>query len=419
QLRAESGDAAVLHEDGAVEGFALDRDDMGMGDGGDRHAMTFRRGRGGVKSGAHGVRRRRPGPGPDYSANMSKQTTTEKQTAATTEKAEAPQKAAAATTKADKAKKAEKRKKAKKAEKAENPKKPKKAEKPKKTETPNEAAKAAKRAKRPAVTAPADPRPVGFRLESGWSGQVTDLDPRATPGFTGSKSDGKALLAARAAALDELQERLYAAHHGTGEGRSVLLVVQGMDTSGKGGIMRHVVGSVDPQGVGITAFKAPTDEEREHDFLWRIRPHAPAPGMIGVFDRSQYEDVLIHRVHGWADAQEIRSRYAAINAFERELVAAGTTVVKVMLHVSYEEQGSRLMERLERPDKHWKHDPGDIDERLLWDDYMEAYTRALRATATVDAPWHVIPADRKWYARIAVQQLLIDALTDIDPQWPT
>src|SRR5699024_7732162 len=221
-------------------------DDMGMGDGGDRHAMTFRRGRGGVKSGAHGVRRRRPGPGPDYSANMSKQTTTEKQTAATTEKAEAPQTAAAATTKADKAKKAEKRKKAK------------KAEKPKKTETPKKAEKAAKRAKRPAVTAPADPRPVCFRLESGWSGQVTDLDPRATPGFTGSKSDGKALLAARAAALDELQERLYAAHHGRRDGRSVLLVVQGMDTSGKGGIMRHVVGGVDPQGVDLTAFKAPT-----------------------------------------------------------------------------------------------------------------------------------------------------------------
>src|SRR5699024_11191514 len=171
QLGAESGDAAVLHEDGAVEGFALDRDDMGMGDGGDRHAMTFRRGRGGVKSGAHGVRRRRPGPGADYSASMSKQTTTEKQTAATTEKAEAPQTAAAATTKADKAKKAEKPKKpkkAEKAEKAENPEKPKKAEKPKKTETPKKAEKAAKRAKRPAVTAPADPRPVGFRLESGW-----------------------------------------------------------------------------------------------------------------------------------------------------------------------------------------------------------------------------------------------------------
>ena len=384
--------------------------------------MTFRRGRGGVKSGAHGVRRRRPGPGADYSANMSKQTTTEKQTAATTEKAEAPQKAAAATTKADKAKKAEKPKKpkkAEKAEKAENPEKPKKAEKPKKTETPKKAEKAAKRAKRPAVTAPADPRPVGFRLESGWSGQVTDLDPRATPGFTGSKSDGKALLAARAAALDELQERLYAAHHGRRDGRSVLLVVQGMDTSGKGGIMRHVVGGVDPQGVDLTAFKAPTAAEKRHDVLWRIRRRVPAPGMIGVFDRSHYEDVLIHRVHGWADAQEIRRRYTAINAFERELIDAGTVVVKVMLHISRQEQGERLMERLDRPDKHWKFSPADVDERGHWDDYMEAHTRALRATSTVGAPWTVIPADRKWYARIAVQQLLLDALEEIDPQWPS
>ncbi|GAP80107.1 UDP-galactose-lipid carrier transferase [Brachybacterium sp. SW0106-09] len=266
---------------------------------------------------------------------------------------------------------------------------------------------------------PAEKAPRGFRIANDWKGDVHDLDPRATPGFSGKKVEGKEFLLARDAELDELQERLYAAHHGGGEGRSVLLIVQGMDTSGKGGIMRHVVGSVDPQGVEITAFKAPTDEERKHDFLWRIRPHAPAPGTIGVFDRSHYEDVLIHRVHGWADSKEIRSRYTAINAFERELAAAGTTVVKVMLHVSYEEQGSRLMERLERPDKHWKYNPGDVDERQHWDDYMDAYTKALRATSTVGAPWHVIPADRKWYARIAVQQLLIDALTDIDPQWPT
>ena len=265
---------------------------------------------------------------------------------------------------------------------------------------------------------PVEQTPTGYPIPSGWKGEVTDFDPRATPGFEGKKADGKELLALRDAALDDLQERLYAAHHGQEEGRSVLLIVQGMDTSGKGGIMRHVVGSVDPQGVEITAFKAPTAEEKKHDFLWRIRPHAPAPGTIGVFDRSHYEDVLIHRVHGWADSKEIRSRYTAINAFERELAAAGTTIVKVMLHISHEEQGSRLMERLERPDKHWKFSPRDVDEREHWDDYMEAYTRALRATSTVGAPWHVIPADRKWYARIAVQQLLIDALSDIDPRWP-
>ena len=265
---------------------------------------------------------------------------------------------------------------------------------------------------------PVEQTPTGYPIPSGWKGEVTDFDPRATPGFEGKKADGKELLALRDAALDDLQERLYAAHHGQEEGRSVLLIVQGMDTSGKGGIMRHVVGNVDPQGVDITAFKAPTPAEKRHDFLWRIRKRTPAPGIIGVFDRSQYEDVLIHRVHGWADAKEIRERYTAINAFERELAEAGTTVVKVMLHISAQEQGERLMERLERPDKHWKYNPGDVDERGHWDSYMDAYTRALRATSTVGAPWTVVPADRKWYARIAVQQLLLNALEDIDPQWP-
>ncbi|WP_193103191.1 polyphosphate kinase 2 family protein [Brachybacterium sp. FME24] len=264
----------------------------------------------------------------------------------------------------------------------------------------------------------ADRSPEGFTISPGWKGDVTEFDPRATPGFEGKKADGKELLAARDGVLDDLQERLYATHHGDRHGRSVLLLVQGMDTSGKGGIMRHVVGSVDPQGVDITAFKAPTAAEKRHDFLWRIRKRTPGPGMIGVFDRSQYEDVLIHRVHGWADAKEIRSRYTAINAFEKELTEAGTVVVKVMLHISRQEQGERLMERLERPDKYWKFNPGDVDERSHWDAYMEAYSRALRATSTEHAPWTVVPADRKWYARIAVQQLLKDALEGIDPQWP-
>ncbi|PMC74691.1 PPK2 family polyphosphate kinase [Brachybacterium sp. UMB0905] len=261
-------------------------------------------------------------------------------------------------------------------------------------------------------------RPHGYEIPSGWTGDVTEFDPRATPGFDGGKKQGKQLLAERSEKLSELQERLYAAHHGADGGRSVLLVVQGMDTSGKGGIMRHVVGQVDPQGVEIAAFKAPTAEEKKHDFLWRIRKRLPQPGLIGVFDRSYYEDVLIHRVHGWADAGEIRERYTAINAFERELAKDGIAVIKVMLHISHAEQGQRLMERLERADKHWKFNPGDVDERSHWEDYMEAYTRALRATSTVGTPWHVIPADRKWFARLAVQQLLLDALEEIDPQWP-
>lgn len=268
------------------------------------------------------------------------------------------------------------------------------------------------------ASVPADD-PRGFPIAPGWAGDVHEFDVGATPGFEGGKKQGRKLLSRSDEELSELQERLYAAHHGAERGgRGVLLVVQGMDTSGKGGIMRHVVGAVDPQGVDITAFKAPTDEEKQHDFLWRIRPHAPAPGMIGVFDRSHYEDVLIHRVHGWADADEIRRRYDAINAFEEELVEAGTTIVKVMLHVSYAEQGNRLAERLERPDKHWKFNPTDIDERGRWSAYMDAYSAALDATSTPHAPWVVVPADRKWYARIAVQRLLLQALRTIDPQWP-
>lgn len=198
----------------------------------------------------------------------------------------------------------------------------------------------------------------------------------------------------------------------------MLLVVQAMDTAGKGGIMRHVIGQMDPQGVDLHAFKAPTAEEREHDFLWRIRPHAPGPGRITVFDRSHYEDVLIQRVRGFAPPEEIERRYGAIREFEAELAAAGTRVVKVMLHLSKDEQKERLAERLERPDKHWKFNPGDIDERALWDEYQEAYRIALLRTDTADAPWFVVPADCKWYARLAVQQLLIETLEGLDLEWP-
>lgn len=264
-----------------------------------------------------------------------------------------------------------------------------------------------------------DATALGILAAPGETIDVATVDPASTPGAPGGKKDGVKALAAHDDELSDLQERLFAADHGREGGRSVLLVVQGMDTSGKGGIMRHVVGAVDPQGVDITAFKAPTEEERRHDFLWRIAPHAPQPGIIGVFDRSHYEDVLIHRVHGWADEAEIERRYAAIVDFEQGLVDRGVAIVKVMLHISYEEQGQRLLERLEREDKHWKFNPGDIDERERWDAYMEAYSAALTATSTEHAPWTIVPADRKWYARLAVQDRLLAALREIDPQWPT
>lgn len=251
---------------------------------------------------------------------------------------------------------------------------------------------------------------AGFRL--------TDVDPHSTPGYSGSKSAGVAELAAGAPQLDALQERLFAQSvAGTATG-AVLLVLQGMDTSGKGGVVRHVVGSVDPQGVELASFKKPTDEERAHDFLWRIAKRLPAPGKIGVFDRSHYEDVLIGRVRSLAPPEEIERRYGAIEGFEADAVARGIRIVKVVLHISKDEQKARLTERLERPDKHWKYNPGDVDERALWEDYMAAYQVMLERTSTPLAPWFVVPADRKWYARLAVQQLLLDALTDIDPQWP-
>jgi PPK2 family polyphosphate:nucleotide phosphotransferase len=246
---------------------------------------------------------------------------------------------------------------------------------------------------------------------------LAQVDPRSTPGFAGSKRAGKAALVAGQQQLSQLQERLYAESKGGGK-RSLLLVVQGMDTSGKGGVMRHVVSAVDPQGIRHTAFKKPTVEERSKGFLWRIRQALPLAGEIGVFDRSHYEDVLVVRVHDLVPQATWSKRYATINDFERRLVERGTTVVKVMMHISSQEQKARLAERLARPDKYWKYNPGDLDERARWDDYQQAYQVALTRCSTQAAPWYVVPADRKWYARWAVQQLLIEHLEGMAPQWP-
>ena len=254
-----------------------------------------------------------------------------------------------------------------------------------------------------------------LRVSPGFS--LASIDSSATPGFVGGKKEGAASLAAGATELAELQEKLFAESRFGGT-RSVLLVLQAMDTAGKGGIVDHVLGEANPQGIQAFSFKAPTEEERAHDFLWRIRPHLPQPGYIGVFDRSHYEDVLIHRVRGFSAPEVIEERYGIIADFERELVAAGTTIIKVMLHISADEQKARLRERLDRPDKNWKYNPGDVDERQHWDAYQEAYQIALTRTSTPDAPWYVVPADHKWYARWAVQGLLLDALRTLDPQWP-
>ena len=260
------------------------------------------------------------------------------------------------------------------------------------------------------------PAAVALNVAPGF--RLADVDPRSTPGYDGDKDQGKADLDAGVAPLADLQERLFAQSvAGTATG-SVLLVLQAMDTAGKGGIVKHVVGAVDPQGVELASFKKPTAEELAHDFLWRIRKRLPDAGRLGVFDRSHYEDVLIGRVRSLAPADEIERRYGAIVAFEAEAAELGIRVVKVMLHISKDEQRERLASRLDRPEKHWKYNPSDVDERALWDEYMDAYQVALERTSTPLAPWHVVPADRKWYARLAVQRLLIDALADIDPQWP-
>lgn len=250
----------------------------------------------------------------------------------------------------------------------------------------------------------------GFRLD--------DVDAGSRPGYEGDKAQGTHDLAKGLKRLNELQERLFAESRVGVARDSVLLVLQAMDSAGKGGIVRHVVGGVDPQGVTLTAFKAPTPEEREHDFLWRIEKRLPEPGFIGVFDRSHYEDVLIARVRNLADSGEIERRYDAINEFEARVAASGTRIVKVMLHISADEQKARLMKRLERQDKHWKYNPGDVDERMRWSSYMDAYQLVFDRTSTETAPWHVIPANAKWYARLAVQELLLATLEDIDPQWP-
>jgi PPK2 family polyphosphate:nucleotide phosphotransferase len=217
--------------------------------------------------------------------------------------------------------------------------------------------------------------------------------------------------------LADLQERLWA-ERTVGSERRILLVLQGMDTSGKGGILRHTVGLVDPQGVRITSFKAPTDEEKKQDFLVRIERAAPEAGFIGVFDRSHYEDVLIARVRELADDKELDRRYDAINEFETRLAEEGTTVIKAMLHISADEQKARLQARLDSPAKHWKYNPGDIDERAQWPAYREAYELALERTSTQFAPWYVVPADKKWYRNLAVGHLLLESLRTMDLAWP-
>ncbi|MDR2929860.1 MAG: polyphosphate kinase 2 family protein [Propionibacteriaceae bacterium] len=250
--------------------------------------------------------------------------------------------------------------------------------------------------------------------------KIADLDPSATPGYPGkSKKDAAKLTAILGPTLSDWQERLYAQSRDEDlPRRSILVILQGMDTSGKSGVVRHVFGLVDPQGLMLHAFKQPTNEELSHSFLWRIRRHLPTPGMIGIFDRSQYEDVLVARVDSLVEESVWSKRYEAINRFESEVVAQGTTVVKCFLNISPDEQKRRLLERLSDPTKYWKYSPGDVVVRRKWADYMAAYEDMLNRCNTEDAPWYVIPADRKWYRNWAIASLILEHLRQMDPVWP-
>jgi len=246
---------------------------------------------------------------------------------------------------------------------------------------------------------------------------LTAIDPRGRPVGPCDKAAGAAATAELKKRLDPLQEALHAEATGGGR-RAVLLVLQGMDTSGKGGVIEHAAGLLNPQGLQIASFKKPTPEELAHDFLWRIRKQVPAPGRIGVFDRSHYEDVLVVRVDGLVPEAQWRSRYTAIREFEAELTASGVTIVKCLLHISPEEQQERLLARLDDPAKRWKYNPGDVDVRARWADYRAAYTAAVAETDTDAAPWYVVPSDRKWYRNWAVAALLAETLEELAPQFP-
>ena len=258
-----------------------------------------------------------------------------------------------------------------------------------------------------------------LNLRAGKNFRIDDVDPTATPGFDGSKSDLADRFAHYDEELYELQERLFAngrAHEESAP--SVLVVLQGMDTSGKGGAIRYVFSVFDPQGTKTVGFGKPTEEELEHDFLWRIRKHDPVPGQVVAFDRSHYEDVLIQRVHHWVDEEEIDRRFAAIRDYEQELAGRNVKILKIFLHISPEFQKENFIERTEREDKYWKYDPSDVEERGYWNQYMAAYEDAIRRTDEIWAPWYVIPTDNKKYARMALKFLIVDALRHLELSWP-
>ncbi|MEU4780747.1 PPK2 family polyphosphate kinase [Micromonospora sp. NPDC023633] len=277
-----------------------------------------------------------------------------------------------------------------------------------------------------------------LRVPPGGAVDLRSVNPRSTPGLPGPEATGprrkewaRGQVGLVGAELGRQQEMLFAdaktreagrpagaGGPGAAAGRRVLLVLQAMDCGGKDGTIRRVAGAMNPLGLHVRSFGPPTPEELRHDFLWRIRRALPPPGHVGVFNRSHYEDVLVARVESLVPEPIWQARYDEINAFEREQVDAGVTLVKVLLHISYAEQGRRLLERLDEPRKHWKYDPSDVDARARWDDYQAAYAEALSRCGTDAAPWYVVPADRKWYRDWAVAHLLRETFDTLDLGYP-
>ena len=252
-----------------------------------------------------------------------------------------------------------------------------------------------------------------FVVEPGTRADLAGIDTRSTPGVIDRSQAERATLDLRGRTA-ELQERLYAERR-----RSILVVLQGMDTSGKDGAIKHAFDGLSPSGMRVTAFRAPTEEELAHDFLWRIEQALPVAGQIGIFNRSHYEDVVVVRVKELVPREVWSERYGRINGFERSLVDEGTTsVLKVFLHISKEEQRERLLARLNDPHKQWKFNPGDLEDRGRWDDFQVAWADAIERCSSADAPWFVIPADRKWYRDWAVSSLLVETLEAMDPRYP-
>jgi PPK2 family polyphosphate:nucleotide phosphotransferase len=254
--------------------------------------------------------------------------------------------------------------------------------------------------------------PQDFRIDPGASVDLARMEARQAGSF-GSKKEGERELAHYRRRIIALQERLWAEHK-----QSLLVILQATDTGGKDGTIRHVFGGVNPQGVIVTSFKQPSPEELDHDYLWRIHQHTPAKGEIAIFNRSQYEDVLVVRVHDLVPKAVWEKRYRQINDFEERLAETGTAIVKLFLHISREEQKERLQARLDDPEKRWKFNPGDLADRAMWERFQHAYRDMLERCSTPFAPWYVIPADRKWYRNVAVAAIVADALERMDPQFP-